>query len=274
MFKRIYVEITNVCNLSCEFCPKTKRKPKFMSANDFNTIAQKIRPYTDHIYLHVMGEPLLHPELKEILCIASDFNFKINITTNGTLLNEKKELLLNCPSIRKIAVSLHSFEGNHLSDLDTYLNNVWDYCSLSDQIIALRLWNGGGANTLNDRIISFLSDKICTDINTLQGKPGGKKLIKNIYLESADKFDWPDINSTTENDVYCHGLTMQIGVLCDGTVVPCCLDNNGTVNLGNLFENNLEDILSSPRAISLREGFSRRKPTEDLCRRCGYATRF
>ena len=274
MFKRAYVEITNVCNLACSFCPGTRRSRRFMASEEFAVIAGKLRPHTEYLYLHVMGEPLLHPQLWEILGIAESLGFRVCITTNGTLLPEKGALLRR-PCIHKVSISLHSFEGNGDGDMTDYLNGVWQFAESAPSIVALRLWNGGGQNSRNGEIIAFLSKKCGADIDLLPcDRNGNRRLRENIYLESAEKFDWPTLDTEERGTEFCHGLRQQIAVLCDGTVVPCCLDHEGDIPLGDLLQQSPEDILSSPRAQALREGFSRRCPAEELCRRCGYATRF
>ena len=124
MIKKAYFEITNVCNLNCSFCPGTKRKKGFVSLDDFHVIAQKLRGMVPYLYLHLMGEPTIHPRFDEILGIADELEFKVIITTNGTTLNEKGSILLSHPSIYKVSISLHSFEANdgHSSvDMESYL---------------------------------------------------------------------------------------------------------------------------------------------------------
>ena len=274
MFKRAYVEITNVCNLHCSFCPGTRREKRFLPPEEFRIISGKLRPCTDYLYLHVMGEPLLHPQLEEILRIAGELGFRVCITTNGTLLPEKGTLL-HCPCIHKVSVSLHSFEGNAGGDMREYLNGVWDFVQNASSLSALRLWNAGGAEQRNGEILAFLSEKLGTDVSSLPVDPAGnRQLGERLYLESAEKFDWPELSGPERQTQFCHGLRQQIAVLCDGTVVPCCLDHEGDIPLGNLLRQSPEEILSSPRAAALCQGFSCRRPTEELCRRCGYATRF
>ena len=101
MFKKIYVEITNNCNLSCSFCNENKRTKEFITIDKFNILLDKLRGYTDFIYFHLMGEPLMHPKINELIDLASK-SFKINITTNGYLLDKIK----NNKNIRQINVSL------------------------------------------------------------------------------------------------------------------------------------------------------------------------
>ena len=275
MFKRAYVEITNVCNLRCSFCPGTSRPPRAMTPAEFRLIAEKLRPHTDYLYFHVMGEPLLHPRLAELLQIADEMGFRVCLTTNGTLLGKCAETLQNAPALHKVSISLHSFEGNAGGDMTAYLETVWSFCQRANCIVSLRLWNEGGANRRNAEIETFFSRKTGLVVEHLPRDPNGnRKLGETLYLESAQKFDWPDPAAAAQDVEFCHGLRQQIAVLCDGTVVPCCLDGNANIPLGNLFTRDLSDILSTPRARAIIDGFSRRQPTEELCKKCGYAARF
>ena len=280
--KKAYLEITNVCNLRCEFCPGTRRKQGFLSPEGFEVLAGKLRPHVDYIYLHLMGEPLLHPQLSQLLEIAGTLGFKVIITTNGTLLPRQVEPLAQSSAVHKISISLHSFEGNesHDTDLSHYLENTItavQKLSAAGKICALRLWNldgetTRGANTDNDAILAKLEQ---TFPKPWKDNPRGATLAGKVYLEWGEKFDWPDLSAEEgSGGVFCYGLRDQIGVLWDGTVVPCCLDHEGDIPLGNLYAQTLEEILNSPRAKALYDGFSCRKAVEELCRKCGYARRF
>ena len=277
MLQRAYVEITNVCNLRCSFCPQTRREKRFMSPAEFRHLAEKLRPYTGYLYLHVMGEPLLHPELSALLDVCGALDFRVCLTTNGTLLREKLALLTGRTALHKVSVSLHSFEGNGgEGGLADYVAGCLEACrilSKSGVICALRLWNEGGENRLNRQVVSLLTGgKTLEDLP--QDRAGHRKLGEKLFLESAEKFDWPIQSGERADTQFCHGLRRQIAVLCDGTVVPCCLDGEGLIPLGNLLREELGDILASPRAAAMLEGFARRQPSEELCRRCGYARRF
>lgn len=277
MFKRVYIEITNICNLKCSFCPGTDREKRFMSLDEFCLAAGKLRKYTDYIYLHVMGEPLMHPQLAEIIDAAAEMGYKVNVTTNGTLLKKRKEILTGHRGIRKVSVSLHSYEGNTERGEDglrEYLEEVWSFCEEAECIVALRLWNEGGANSLNESIMSFLSEKTGLNVPNLPADANGRRLGGKIYLESAEKFIWPSTTAVEQEVTFCHGLSQQIAVLSDGTVVPCCLDGEGAVNLGNIFNQSVEEIIESPRAVALKQSFINHAPCEELCRRCDYARRF
>ena len=274
-FATIYVEISNICNLSCYFCPGTTRKPKRMTENEFKIVLEKVKDYTDYIYFHLLGEPLCHPDLEKFLKIAEDMQFKVIITTNGTLLNKNKNTLLNSNSHYKTVISLHSFEANdNKLSFEKYLDDCFNYAKDAEnkKIVVLRLWNNGGKDSLNDEILNVLEKYF--------PKPwveerNGIRIGEKIYIQYGDKFDWPTLESDNINEkVFCYGLRTQIGILADGTVVPCCLDNNGEINLGNIFEKDLEEIINSQKAQNIYNGFSNRNACEELCKRCSFVRKF
>lgn len=275
MLRKAYLEITNICNLACSFCPGTRREKLFISAERFRILAGKIRPHTQYIYLHLMGEPLLHPELPEILKICSELEFKVIITTNATLIKDRSELLLSSPAVHKINISLQSFEANSRGVLEEYIRSCAEFAlaaSKADKLCVLRLWNNNGLDSLNERIEDILAEYFP---RPWRDSRGSRALANKLWLEPGDKFDWPDLKADDHGEnCFCYGLRDQVGVLCDGTVVPCCLDHEGDVALGNLFEQSLDEILSGPRAKAIYDGFSRRQAVEELCRKCGYARRF
>ena len=271
-FRKVYLEISNICNLHCSFCPGTKRNSHAMGEAEFTAILQKLQPFTDYLYFHLMGEPLCHPKLPLFLDIAGKMGFKVIITTNGSLLSRHSQLLLDAPALHKVNISLHAFEANDLSvPFDKYLEDCFQFASLAKgkKIVSLRLWNQGGADQMNDQIIqklkSFFPDPWVTERH-------GIRIADKVYLEHGDKFDWPDLSVETHNEqVFCYGLRDQIGILCDGTVVPCCLDHEGDIALGNINQEDLESIITSERALNIYNGFTNRKACEPLCQRCGYA---
>lgn len=276
--RKAYLEITNVCNLSCEFCPGTRRPAAFLSPEDFRTLAAKLRPHTEYLYLHLMGEPLLHPRLDAILARAEALGFHIMLTTNGTLLTERQNLLLSSPAVEKVSVSLHSFEGNQSEGLEDYLTGCFSFAKAAGEAgkkCALRLWNLGdahGSGRLNGDILAALEEAFPPPWT--EGRRG-TTLAPNIFLEWGERFDWPDLSAGDgQAPTFCYGLRDQVGVLVDGTVVPCCLDHEGDIPLGNLFQNSLEEILSSPRARAIYDGFSQGQAREPLCQTCGFARRF
>lgn len=274
-FQKVYLEISNVCNLQCRFCPGTKRSPKIMTEPEFSSLLPKLQPWTDFLYFHLMGEPLCHPLLADYLKIAGDHGFKVILTTNGSLLKKQESILLASPALHKVNISLHAFEANDLSiPFETYLHHCFSFAKAAEgkKILVFRLWNQGGADKRNEEILSALE--------TFFPKPWveerrGIRIGNRIYLEYGEKFEWPDLAAEDQGkQVFCYGLRDQIGVLCDGSVVPCCLDHEGDLVLGNLLESELQEILDSERAQAIYKGFQKGFAAEELCRKCGYARRF
>ena len=274
-FQKIYLEISNICNLKCSFCPGTKRSPHVMTEEEFSAMLPKLRPWSDYLYFHLMGEPLCHPHLEQFLHLAGEYGFKVILTTNGTLLHRHQEMLLHAPSLHKVNISLHAFEANDLSmPFSEYLHQCFSFGRALEgkKLVVYRLWNQGGADEKNAEILNTMKTYFST---TWQEERRGFRIGERVYLEYGDKFDWPDLNAKDDGEhVFCYGLRDQIGILCDGTVVPCCLDHEGDIALGNLHQESLEDILEKPRSQEIHLGFQRKKAVEELCRKCGYARRF
>lgn len=279
--KKAYLEITNVCNLACSFCPGTRREKGFLSVEGFRTLAGRLQGRVEYLYLHLMGEPLLHPELEAILTIAGEMGFRVILTTNGTLLPERTALLCEVPALHKVSISLHSFEANGAErTMDDYITGCLGAARAlagAGKLCVLRLWNldgetTRGANSQNDAILARLE---AVFPHPWKENRRGSTLAERVYLEWGEKFDWPDLAGTEENTQgFCYGLRDQVGVLWDGTVVPCCLDHEGDIPLGDLYAAPLEDILQTSRARAIYDGFSGRRPVEELCRTCGYIRRF
>lgn len=279
-FAKAYVEITNICNFDCAFCPKTKRAPASMTAAQFRKIAEALRPYTDYLYLHVMGEPLLHPALETLLACAAEQGFRVILTTNGRLLPERETVLLACPALHKVNVSIHAPEANPAFSDAGYLSGCLDFAqraAAAGKLVSLRLWNLDGAetnglHTQNETILAELARRFPQPWAAARD---GKRLAERVYLSFGERFVWPSLDGTDYGARrFCYGLKDQIGVLADGTVVPCCLDHEGDLALGNLLSQSLEEILVSPRAQAIQKGFRENRAVEELCRRCGYSTRF
>lgn len=276
MPNKVFLEISNVCNMSCSFCHGTKREKRFMSVDEFTRAATQARDFGDYLYFHLLGEPLLHPELERFFEIAHELGFKVIITTNGTLLRKIESVLLNAKSLFKVSISLHSFESEGgMYTMDEYLNSCFDFCRRASDagiVSVLRLWNLGVEDTFNEEIIAKMRSYFSEEGVLWRKIFSGYKIKDKVFLEWGQRFDWPDTEAEFCSDShFCYGLINQIGILSDGSVVPCCLDADGAVTLGNVFTTELKEILASPRAKALRASFEKRKVTERLCQRCGYA---
>ena len=287
-YKKIYIEITNVCNLACDFCPRTLREPECMSVQTFSNILDQIKPHTDYIYLHVKGEPLLHPDLDELLDISFAKGFHVNITTNGTLIRKVKDMLLRKPALRQVNFSLHSFDGNdiclgreeYIHDILSFTKEVMDKSKL---FISLRLWNLDESNAvnreraINNELLTAIEKDFALPYRILEEVVlhKGIKIADRIYINQAHLFIWPDLKEEEDlGSAFCYGLRSQVAILVDGTVVPCCLDGEGVINLGNIHETSFTEIVASKRARDIVDGFSRKEAVEELCRKCGYRKRF
>lgn len=275
MFKKIYIEITNNCNLNCSFCSPVKKTKKFMTISEFEHILKEVELKTNYIYLHVKGEPLLHPNLIDFLKLAEKYNLKVNLTTNGTLFPILVDKLKVCKALHKINFSLHCEQDN-----PNYLNELFKSVEkLSEEtIIIYRLWTLKDGNldkkstTIVEKIKMYYKlspetvNKIIIDKNI--------KISPRIYVDKDNEFIWPDETNGNESTGFCMALKTQIAILCDGTVVPCCLDSNGCIELGNIYNQSLDEIINGDKFKLLKKSFQERKITEKLCLNCTFKNRF
>lgn len=261
MYKKIYLEVTNICNLNCSFCIKNNRENKFININDYKLILNKIKKYTNYLYLHVSGEPLMHPNINELINIGSTY-FNINITTNGYLINKIKDN----HNIRQINISLHSYNENNKVSLQDYLNNICEVIDNlhNDTYISLRFWIN---NKYTKDIINYLNKRYNTNIELKTGF----KIIKNVFISINKEFIWPSLNNNYYNEIgTCYALKDHIGILSNGDIVPCCLDVFGIIKLGNIYKNDLENIINSERYNKMLNGFKYNKKEEELCKHCNF----
>ncbi|MGM9950944.1 MAG: radical SAM/SPASM domain-containing protein [Lysinibacillus sp.] len=286
-FKKVYIEITSVCNLACSFCPPTQRAKGLIKVEQFERVLDQIRPHTKYIYLHVKGEPLLHPRIDQLLDAAHERGFKVNITTNGTLIKKQRDKLLGKPALRQMNFSLHSFDGHEGSEnREKYLGDILEFVRDAREhnvIFSYRLWNlqRDGQTDIDRRknaeTLDILEKEYGLDFKIEERvEPGkGVKIAPNIYLNQDHEFKWPSLQEPEyKGKGFCHALRSQAAVLVDGTVVPCCLDGEGVISLGNINEQPFSEIVEGERANNLVEGFSRREAVEELCRKCGYRQKF
>lgn len=274
IFNKAYLEITNVCNLSCSFCKGTDREKCFMTEENFSLAAKELRRVTSYIYFHILGEPTLHPKLERFLEICRELDFKVIITTNGTLLSKVGDILLNSPALHKVNISLHALEANEKLSFDEYLDGCADFAkkmSENGKICVLRLWNGDsdgkyGSGKLNEGIMSRLEKSF--DRSLWKENTKGYRLSDKLFLEFAERFEWREM--TDDDSVRCYGLRDQIGVLVDGRIVPCCIDCDGAITLGNIFTDDIIDVINSPLAKEVAEGFRNGKAVHPYCKKCGF----
>ena len=274
MYSKVYVEITNICNMSCSFCHGHKRESKRMNKDEFSFILSALTDKTKYIYYHLMGEPLTHPQLHEFIKMAGERGFRSVVTTNGTLLRKRGEELLSS-GLYKVNISVHSFEKENNEEHLKYIRELAEFSEKAAEegtIVVFRLWNNSFDGGRNDVTFNLLKE-------LLQGEwaenTRGIRIRDKIHIEWGERFEWPDAEAEIKGErFFCYGLKDHFGILSDGTVVPCCLDSDGVINLGNIFSEDIDTILDSERARAITEGFAKGEASEELCKRCGYAQRF
>lgn len=283
-FKKIYIEITNICNLSCDFCSILKREKQYMNAQQFEFIIKQIKPFCKFVYLHIKGEPLIHPNLMEFLDICEKHGMKANLTTNGILLGEKKTELLSKPALRQVNISVHSFAFQEKQMQTDYLNHLIAFCKACDEknapYVSLRMWNYDQQGFLaqeNQILVDSLRSAFPTT-QLLEGKIEKKeniKLTNTIFMSLDKQFKWPSLeNNFVSNLGRCYGTIKMVGILVDGTVVPCCLDGNGEAPLGNIFDLPFSEIINSNLFLTTVEKFHQNRVHLQLCKHCEFRKQF
>ncbi len=272
-FNKIYIEITNVCNLKCSFCSPTNRVQTFMKEDDFEAILQQLQGICDIIYLHVKGEPLLHPRFKEILSLCATYNMRVHLTTNATLLKQHLSLIKHSNVVKKIHISLHCEQNE-----STYFTRVFHMANALYPIdIVYRIWTLQKAE-LDENNKKLLDEIVCFyKLHAVYDQLLLKKNFKikdHVYIDQANEFIWPSLNNAIMHEEgYCYALKTHVGILSDGSVVPCCLDGEGIQTLGNIHTQSFINIIESDQAKFLRKQFQDRKIKSELCKRCGFLHR-
>jgi radical SAM protein with 4Fe4S-binding SPASM domain len=253
----------------------------------FKSIVRQLREYTDEIALHVMGDPMVLSNLREYLDSAHHVGLKVMISTSGFYLDLARREVLFHPSLRQINISLNSFNKNSVSrTFEAYMEPILELCdeklsSNSDFFINLRVWNlddGRSETVFNEKLFALLESHFDLGKGIIDSLISGERqsirLASKILLHFDHYFEWPNLDNALVGDGYCQGLSKQIGILSDGRVVPCCLDGEGIMELGNLRETNLGKILTSKRSSAITDGFSKGICSEELCQKCSYKERF
>lgn len=294
-FAKVNIEISNICNLQCSFCPEVVRSKGMMAPELFEKILTEVGPLTDQVCLHLMGDPLVHPELASFINACSRHAVPIFLVTNGVLLRERQAELLLDPIVRQVNFSLHSFPDNFPErDPAPYLEKIFRFAERAlrdrpDLYVNFRLWNldspegvPTGAGERNRQLLELVHSRFGGGLDSATGLPSidvrerkSYRLRDRLYLHFDTEFVWPSLDLPVLGETgRCLGLSSHFGILVDGTVVPCCLDKEGSIPLGNVREGTILEILGSPRAQKILRGFRERKLTEELCRRCNYIERF
>ncbi len=283
MLKRIYIEISNICNVQCSFCPVVERDKEIMSLVEFEKIVSEAAPLAEEICLHLMGEPLAHPNFEEILKITDKYKTKIQLTTNGLLLKRYEELLLSSSVIRQVNFSLQAFKDNFPhKKLDDYLLPILKFVQKAaalrpEMYINFRMWNQDSSDEDNSDIFEYVEKffQISINRNIEVGAIKSKRVWNKLYLHFDSRFEWPSLDEEIQGEQgRCNGVLSHIGIHANGVVVPCCLDKEAIINLGNCKEEELSKILVNERTEAMRKGFQNGRLVEELCQKCTYINRF
>ena len=285
-FYRIYIELTNVCGLRCTFCPTKELPTQDMDLDFFETVIEDVKAYTKEVACHVMGDPLTLNNLSKYLDIIHKHGLKALLTTSGYFLKKHTYETLFHPCVKQINVSLNSYNKNDTSiTFEQYLSPILSLCQEKlerkrDIFINLRVWNLDekmSEDTFNKKLFLKLSTAFNMELNLdaiYEKKENTIRLAYKILLHFDHYFEWPSLSNRNYGDGTCQGLQSHIGILASGKVIPCCLDGDGVIGLGNLHDESLKDIFLNKRTTNMIKGFNHAKAVEELCQKCSYKERF
>ena len=257
-----------------------------MDLDFFESTIRQASAYTKEIACHVVGDPLTQSNLGDYLDIIHKYGLKAMLTTSGYFLKKHSYETLFHPCVKQINISLNSFNKNDTSlTFEQYIKPVLDLCRVKldrqeELFINLRVWNLDemmSERDFNETLFSKLSNEfnVTLDLdNIYKEKPKSIRLDSKILVHFDNYFEWPSLNNKNYGDGTCQGLQSHIAILASGKVVPCCLDCDGIIELGDLHEVSLKKILSNRRTVNMLEGFKEGKAVEELCRKCSYKERF
>jgi len=285
-FYRIYIEITNGCGLHCSFCPSSSSSTEVISLSLFESIVSQAQNYTKEIACHVLGDPLTLSTLQAYLDILEKYQMKALLTTSGYYLKKHSYDTLFHPAVKQINISLNSYNKNETTlTLEQYISPIVQLCEEklkqdANLFINLRLWNideSMSDKEFNQTLFSYLSRFFTLDYSIediYKQRPKSIRLDNKILLHFDNYFEWPSMNNPLYGHGTCQGLSSHIAILANGTVVPCCLDSDGVMALGDLTIDTLDEVIKSKKSKSIIKGFKEGKAVEELCQRCSYKDRF
>jgi len=285
-FYRIYIELTNVCGLRCSFCPTKNLPNTTMSLEFFDSVVKQSKHYTNEIACHVVGDPLTLSNLNEYLDIIHKYKMKALLTTSGYFMKKHNHETLFHPAVKQINISLNAFNKNDTTiSFEQYMNPIINLChekvkQKKELFINLRMWNLDevmSEKNFNSELFMLLEKSFDVNLDLNKLNPKEKKNIRldyKVLLHFDNYFEWPSLQNRVYGHGTCQGLSSHIGVLANGDVVPCCLDSEAIINLGNIEEKSLKEILEGKRSVDMRQGFKDGVCSEELCLKCSYKERF
>ena len=285
-FYRVYIELTNVCGLRCSFCPTKNLPNTTMSLEFFESTIIQAKKFTNEIACHVVGDPLTLSNLKSYLDIIHNHKMKALLTTSGYFMKKHNHETLFHPAVKQINISLNAFNKNDTAiSFEQYMKPILELChekvkQKKELFINLRMWNLDeimSEKEFNTELFEVLEKEfnVSIELESLATKEKkGIRLDNKVLLHFDNYFEWPSLQNKIYGHGTCQGLSSHIGILANGDVVPCCLDAEGVMKLGNLCSESLVDILQNRRASSILNGFKDGKCSEEMCLKCSYKNRF
>lgn len=252
----------------------------------FESIIEQAKAYTKEIACHVVGDPLTLSNLYDYLEIIHKHGLKAMLTTSGYFLKKHTYSTLFHPCVKQINLSLNSFNKNDTAlTFDQYITPILDLCEAKlkrkeELFINLRIWNLDEAMSehgFNRMLFGTFSKhfNFMLDLDAIyRERPKSIRLAPKILLHFDTYFEWPSLKNQNYGDGTCQGLQSHIAVLAGGKVVPCCLDCDGVMELGDLCKQSLKEIVNSSRALAIAAGFKENRAVEELCQKCSYKKRF
>ncbi len=258
-----------------------------MNLELFDRLNSEVKEFTNELAYHIVGDPLVLTNLNDYLEISKKHNLKVNITTTANNISQKHYKALENSTIKQINFSLNSYNANsHKKTLEEYLNPIFDFVKYAQNIkheyfINFRIWNlddEKSAKEFNEKVFNLLEKNFDIELDLdkiYKEKPKNIRVDRKLFINFDEYFVWPSLkNDFVSKTGFCYGLSSHFGILANGVVVPCCLDLDANINLGNVHENSLKEILNSPRAKNMIKGFQNNILEEELCQKCEYRTRF
>ena len=303
----VYIEITDVCNLHCSFCPCGEKFAQAQKGNGTDSkqtsrtfmpselfekcIAGAAEIGAENVFFHVLGEPTLHPGFAHYVKKLESTPLKLTLTTNGTTIARTSHVLLPSPAIRQVNFSTHAYAELPKDEAASRLQDVLDFCRIAlvarpDLYINLRLWNIGSeeASPWNSYMLSKINETFGVSVNPghFCSRHKSFNVQGRLYLHEDTRFEWPSLDERRETrderrkaiSGTCHALDTHVAILHDGRVVACCLDHSGQITLGNIQEQSLPEIIASQLAQQLKEGFEKHELRHPFCQTCSYCKRF
>ena len=210
--KRVYLELTNKCNLNCSTCMRNVWDVKFghMSHETFERVLSSFEDLPDkpELFLGGYGEPLSHPYILEMIERAKKLGHRVSLISNGILLTEKVshkliELNLDMLWVSLDGASAECYADVRLGDaLPTVIENLKRLQLQKYQIFGASNWAG------NPKLgIAFVAMKRnIHDLNAvirLGSRLGAVEFsISNVLAHNAELLN---------ENLYMHSMSMVVG---------------------------------------------------------------